>query len=292
MADNVDESAALKNVPVIAPVGKQTSNRQWVAKKSGQQVNLMSPNEPTDVLERQEIREAIERGGQLVTTPQTFAELMADYLGHHESKARDRYGMETSRETRGRLDYPRVWITALLFTGKETVLQEELESGLIPQEEVEAYRVLIRSEHDPVTELVVQVLRLLSKTESKGLVNSRRLIDRIHTDDNPDIGKKLARVGLVEKIADYLLDNYSDEVGDTVGEETLRTFVRHRNRILEQWKEIKPGLSKVPTKELMNIVSCSNGTAKNIKYGRTEPSIEIIKKIIATFPNGYNPVGV
>jgi hypothetical protein len=31
--------------------------------------------------------------------------------------------------------------------------------------------------------------------------------------------------------------------------------------------------------------------AKNIKYGRTELSIETIIKIVTAYPNGYNPVG-
>jgi hypothetical protein len=289
MVENTDESPDLKNVPVIAPITQNSQNqlRRWVAKNSGRRVFLLKPYTSMDVNERQAMRVAIEQQGWLVTTPMSYAELMDDYLGHHESKAIDLYGSRTYPGTRGQLNFPHVRITELLFTGKETVLQDELERGLVSQQEV--YRVMIQSECDPMAELLIKVLRLLPKAETKRLGFSRRIADRINEDEKKPVIKNV-RSDWVNIIAQYLVAHYPDEVGDTQGEDILRTFIDCRSQIFDQWEEIKPGLLNLSTKQIIEIVGCSRGTAKNIKFGKTKPRIETIKRILNARPVGIIPL--
>lgn len=283
LVENVDESAELKDVPVIAPVATcaETSARRWVAKSTGRPVHLLSLDSTTDVNERQAIRESIEAGSGLVTTPMTFQEYMTEYRRHHESKALDAYGQETTAETRGQLTYPKVRITEVVFTGKETTLQDEIERGLVSESQAASDRVLIPPERDPDAELAFEALRLLPKADLKRLGLSRRYADHVKAKELV-LGNKeeLAPTPPIEAIGAFLQQEYPDEAEGTTGRDQVRSFLLNRSRLLERWKRTQPELQGLTTKEVMSVAGCSRGTAKNIKFGRTEPRVETIKKLV------------
>jgi hypothetical protein len=277
---------------VIAPLrgNGQTPPRLWVAKSSDLPVHVL---QAVDEIERQEEYYQAKKINQHVITPKTFAELMDYFRDQRESTAVDQTGQEIRHNTQGRLTHPRVAISELLFTGKESVLQEEIENGIVTEEEAEVYRFVIRPERDPASELIIEAMRLLSKAEMRRLDISRREVDRIKGGDSLFALKNdSTQSRLMGKLVKYLQKHYPTEIGTAQGEAELRAFMDNRTRLLEQWQMVKPRLVDVSTKELMNIVGCSRGTAKNIKYKRTQPSIETIKKIMVAYPNGYNSDGI
>ena len=182
------------------------------------------------------------------------------------------------------LSRPRVKITELHFIGKETVLQEEIESGIVSEQEAEAYRFIITPERDPIAELVFEVLRLLSKAELKQLNVSRREADKIKNSDGSitlQVRSKQSR--LIEELVNYLHKHYPEEVGSAKGEDALQAFVTNRKDILEHWQAIQPTLKEMPTKDLMEIAECSRRNAERIKYGQVEPRFETIRRIVAFY---------
>lgn len=307
------ESDKLKDVPVIAPVGwgGKTDTRRWTAKNNGTPVYILPPEEvisrasrmsdeelekelETRCRARQEITKKIEREGSLFTTYMTFAELMADYQGHHENKALDAYGTETDRDTRGLLSRPRVRITELDFIGKETVLQEEVERGIVSLEEAESQRFIIPPNGDPDAELVIEALCLLSNTELKRFKISWRMADRIKSTEGPlALNGPSLQSELVTALIEYLREQYPEEVGDLEGEAALRAFVRNHKGLLEGWEAIQPRLAELSTKELAQIAGCSRREAVRIKRGEVKPKLEVMRRIVKAFsPDGYNSVGV
>ncbi len=303
-AGEADESRELADVPVIAPLapdGRTKASRRWIAKKDGRPVSLLRPGKiwlPRKGLSEEELQrralaeiderrafiKRIEKGGGLVAVPMTFAEFVADFRGQHERGAEDLYGGEVEAGARGQLARPRVTITELHFTGKETVLQEELENGIVSTEEVEAYRFMIGPERDPAAEGIQEVLRLLSKVELRRLKISRREADQIKDSEEPlALDEASAGSRFVEGLVKYLGKHYPDETGEAVDEAALRAFVENRRRLLEQWQAAKLQLSEMPTKELMQIAGCSRRNAIYIKRGEVEPRIETIRKIVLSW---------
>lgn len=306
------ESDALKGVPVIAPVGhdQNSSASAWIAKNSGRPVFLLRPEEPVGRpaglgeeefarllderrLERQAAIRSIERRGGLFTTYMTFAELLADYRHHRENKSLDAYGEETDRETRGLLHHPRVRVTELLFTGKESVLHEELETGVVAEEEAEAYRFMIRPERDTTVELVMEVLRLLPSVELKRLKIGWRMAQEIKAGE---VGP--ASIGGMDKarfpfeVAAYLRGRYPAEVEGVQGADALAAFVESRRRLLERWVSLKPKLSQLSTSQLRKLAGCSQREAIRIKKGEVAPKVDLMRRIVTgLLQDGYNPVG-
>ena len=283
VVENVDESADLKDIPVIAPVAPpgNVSERRWVAKNSGRPVYLLPPDPTMDVEERQAIRESIEAGGRLVATPMTFRELIAEYRRHHESKALDAYGLDTTGETRGQLTYPRVRITEIVFTGKETTLQDELERGLVSELQAASDRVLIPPARNEDAALAIQALRLLSKADLKRLGLSRRAADHVKAEESAPGARNDPRpTAHIDAIGAFLQEQYPDEVEGATAPDQVHSFTMNRTRLLERWNAVKLKLQELTTKQVMTIAGCLAGTAKNIKYGRTEPRIETIKKLV------------
>lgn len=283
LVENVGESDGLRDIPVIAPVSLRGSitSRRWVAKDSGKPVYLLSAETASDVNEVQAIRESVEAADGLMTTPMTFQEYMAEYRRHHESKALDAYGQETTADTRGQLTYPRVRITEIIFTGKETTLQDEIERGLISESQAASDRVLIPPEVDPDARVAVEASRLLSKAELKRLGLSRRGADHVKAQEtDAGNGQNASRVPPVEVLAVFLTKEYPDEATGAKAQQQIQSFILNRMRLLEQWNLIKPKLQGLATKQIMAIAGCSRGTAKNLKFGRTEPGIETIKKLV------------
>ncbi len=302
------ESDALKGVPVVASVGhdRSASASAWIAKNSGRRVFLLPPEEPVRRpggtsedefareleerrLERQAaIRNIAWRGG-LFTTYMTFAELLADYQHHHENKSVDSYGDETDRDTRGRLRHPLVRITELLFTGKEFVLHEELETGIVSEEEAETYRFMIRPERDPTVELVMEVLRLLSSPELKRLKIGWRVAEKIKAGEGGlalKDGIDLAQFG--SDVAKHL-EKYPEEVGQAEGEEALRAFLENRKRLLQRWEDLRPRISELETQELVRIAGCSKREAIRIKKGEVVPKLNVMRRVVAELSSdGYN----
>jgi len=303
------ESEELKGVPVIAPVGLEgkTDTRRWIAKNSGRPVHILPPEEvirrtpgmsdeelekalEARRRERREIIQEIEREGGLLTTYMTFAELMADYQGHHENKAVDLYGMETHRETRGLLSHSRVKITELDFIGKETILQQEVEQGIVSPEEAENYRFIIRPERDPLAELVHEVLRLLSKAELRRLGINWRMAEKIKSSEGSFGLKDAPR--LVADLTEFLRERYPAEIGGAQDDAALQAFVENRKHLLEAWEAIKPRLAEWPTKELTATAGCSKREAIRIKKGEVEPKIEVMRRIVTALSSDeYNSIG-
>lgn len=293
------ESDELKGVPVIAPItlAGPVGERQWVAKNSGKPVYLLPPEEPlhrtpgmTDegfeqALEdrrrqRQALIQEIRLKGGLYTTYKTFAELMADYQGQHESKALDLYGREAYRETKGLLVHPRVRITGIYFTGKETVLQEEVERGIVSAQEADRDRFLIPPERDEAAELVVQVLSLLPTSELKVLKIGWRAAEKLKDGSSGSLPNTSR---LLPELIEHLRRQYPDEVGNAEGEAVLHAFMESREALLERWQAVKPGLAQRPTKELAEACGCSRREAIRIKQGEVEPSFPVMRRIVAAF---------
>jgi hypothetical protein len=302
------ESDGLKGIPVISPIEFKADSdaRHWIAKASGRRVHILPPDRIIDRpqgmsdedfeqligahrKERQQIIKEIERKGGLFTTYMTFAELISVYQGHYESKAIDSYGVEADRDTRDFLFHPFVKITDLLFTGKESVLQEEIQTGIVSAEEADTQRIMIPPERDAMAEQVMEVLRLLSKAELKQMKIGWRLADRIQ---NGDGEIRLKKPELESELIKYLQEHYPEEVGDGDSEDALRAFIDNRKHLLEQWNSIKPRLSNLSTKGLAEITSCSKRESIRIKNGKVEPRIEVIKQIVVAFASDrYNPTG-
>ncbi len=277
------QDTELGSTPVIAPVGEgaRGANRRWVAKNSGEGVYVLRSGNNEDGL-LQEYSKIRRKNAELpITAPKTYAELWNEYQGNFESNALDSRGETADAATRGQLARPRVAITELHFTGKETVLQEELENGIVSMEEAETHRFVIGPERDPAAELVHEVLRLLSKAELKRLKISRWMADKIKDSEEPLASRDRSKQSsFTAELADYLHKHYPKEVGGAVGEEALRAFVENRRRLLEQWQAARLQLNEMPTKELMQIAGCSRMEATRIKRGQVEPRIETIKKIV------------
>jgi len=286
----------MKGVPVIAPVGwdDDSDARHWMSKNTGRRVHILPPEGITarpkgmshksfEQLiearrkERQQIIKEIEHNGGLFTTYMTFAELIADYQCHDESKAIDRYGMEADRDTRGPISHPSVKITDLLFTGKESVLQEEIQTGIVSTEEAEAQRVMIPPERDAMAEQVMEVLRLLSKADLNRLKIGWRTAGKIK---NGDDTVALKNSGLVANLIKYLREQYPEEVSGVEDENVLHAFADNRKRLLDQWKAVKPRLGEMSAERLAEIAGCSKREAIRIKMNEVEPKTDAKLRII------------
>lgn len=281
------ESEELKGVPVIAPLGSegQTDPRRWLSKNSGKPVHALSPKLPGEgaedaafVAHGEDITD-YESLGWLCMTPMPFKELLVDYCRHHESKAVDCYGGETDRSTLGKLTHPRVQITGLVFTGKESVLQEEAELGLVSREELENSRFMIAP-----GDRLMQALSFLSKAELGLLEIGWYKVEKIKDETGVDHSLLINDPEVRPRLIAYLRGKYALDVGDAADQDVLRVFVESRKNLLKQWEALRPRLSSVPTKELAHNAGCSEREARRIKYRRVEPGVELIRKIVTAFP--------
>ncbi len=263
-----------------------------MAKKSGRPVFLLPPEAPVRRpaglseeefaqaleerrLERQAAIRSIERREGLFTTYMTFAELLADYRHHHENKSIDSYGEETDRDTRGPLHHPRVRVTELLFTGKESVLRDELQTGVVSEEEAETYRFMIGPERDATVELVMEVLRLLPSVELKRLKIGWRVAQEIKAGEGrPASIGGMDRARFPSEVAKYLKERYPDEVEGAQGADVLAAFVESRKRLLDRWASLKPQLSELSTSALTKLAGCSKREAIRIKKGEVAPKLK------------------
>jgi hypothetical protein len=293
------ESDELHGVQVIAAVrpGQRAADRQWLAKDSGMSVTLLFPEEALrrqPAMSDEQFEETlqarrgqrlavvadIERRGGLWTTPMTFRELMRDFAGHAEPTALDRYGGEATRGVMGALVRSRVRITGVQFTGKETVLQEEAQLGIVSEEEAEAQRFAIRPERDVSAELLMEALRLLPKTEMKQVGIGWRTAGKVKVRDGTAVVSVSGRGSrLMTDLVAYLQTTYPDEIGDAQGIDALAAFVRNRTRLLERWKSIKPGLVNIPSTKLAQIAGCSRREAIRIMKGEVEPGLDLLRRI-------------